>query len=78
MALDPRSVEEWLPVYTRIVGIILGIALVAATIAGFAGVEFAGAYVFVTGLIFYKNVHDYRKPSGRGEDDRADRWSHLD
>jgi hypothetical protein len=74
--LDPHSIEQWLPIYTRIVGILLGIALVSATILGYAGVEFAGAYVFVTGLIFYKSVHDYRLPK-RGEDDRSDRWSHL-
>ena len=64
--MEPSSVEQWLPVYTRVVGILLGIALVVATIAGYAGVEFAGAYVFVTGLIFYKNVHDYKLP-GRGD-----------
>lgn len=66
MSPNPHHVEEWLPSVTRIVGIILGIALVSATILGYAGVEFAGAYVFVTGLIFYKSVHDYRLP-GRGE-----------
>jgi len=63
---------------TRIIGIILGASLVTATILGRAGVEFAGAYVFVTGMIFYKTVHDYRG-SGRGEgDDKSERWSHLD
>jgi hypothetical protein len=75
--LEPQAVEQWLPIYTRIVGIILGIALVAATILGYAGVEFAGAYVFVTGLIFYKSVHDYRLPRRGESDDHADRWSHL-
>lgn len=75
--MEPHEVKEWIPIWTQIVGIVLGIALVSATILGYAGVEFAGAYVFVTGLIFYKTVHDYRIP-GRGEDERADRWSHLD
>jgi hypothetical protein len=59
------------------VGICLGIALVGATILGYAGVEFAGAYVFVTGLIFYKSVHDYRLPRRGESDDHSDRWSHL-
>lgn len=75
--MEPNAVEAWLPVYIRVVGIVLGVALVTATILGYAGVEFAGAYVFVTGLIFYKNVHDYRL-AGRGDDDIRDRWSHLD
>lgn len=76
MALDPAEVERWLPVYTRVVGILLGIALVTATILGYAGVEFAGAYVFVTGLIFYKNVHDYKVRGKEGSTE--ERWSHLD
>lgn len=70
--MDHNVVEAWLPIWTRIVGIALGVALVAATILGKAGVEFAGAYVFVTGLIFYKSVHDYRLP-GRGESDGGGR-----
>lgn len=70
--MDHHVAEQWLPIWTRIVGIVLGIALVTATILGYAGVEFAGAYVFVTGLIFYKTVHDYRLP-GRGDNVRGDR-----
>lgn len=72
VALDPQKFEQWLPIWTRIVGILLGIALVAATIAGYAGVEFAGAYVFVTGMILYKNVHDYRPKGATGNAGRND------
>jgi hypothetical protein len=76
LAPDRNSWEEWFPIYIRYLGSLLGIVLVVATIFGKAGIDFAGAYVFVTGLILYKTVHDYRLPRGRGDDD--ERWSHLD
>jgi hypothetical protein len=76
VALDREEIESWFPVYIRYLGSLLGIVLVVATIFGKAGIDFAGAYVFVTGMILYKTVHDYRKPE-RGDDNR-DRWSHLD
>lgn len=59
MALDYQKAEQWFPLYIRFLGSILGAALVVATILGYAGVEFAGAYAFVTGMILYKSVHDY-------------------
>jgi hypothetical protein len=69
LALNRNDMEEWFPVYIRYLGSILGVILVAATIFGNAGIDFAGAYVFVTGMILYKTVHDYRLPRARGEDD---------
>ena len=78
MALDRQEIEQWFPVYIRYLGSVLGIVLVVATIFGRAGIDFAGAYVFVTGMILYKTVHDYRNPPGRGDSDRNDRWSRLD
>lgn len=78
MGLNRYEMDEWFPTYVRYLGTILGVVLVVATIFGEAGIDYAGAYVFVTGMILYKTVHDYRTPRGRGDDDRGDRWSHLD
>lgn len=71
MALDPKKADEWFPIYVRYLGSILGTALVTATILGYAGLQYAGAYAFVTGMILYKTVHDYRGVSGRNRDDDA-------
>lgn len=79
MAPNRYDLDEWFPVYIRYLGSVLGIVLVVATLFGKAGIDYAGAYVFVTGMILYKTVHDYRRPGERGEDDdRTNRWSHLD
>lgn len=79
MALDRNEFEQWFPIYLRYLGSVLGIILVAATIFGKAGIDFAGAYSLVAGMILYKSVHDYRiDRKGKGDDDLADRWSHLD
>jgi hypothetical protein len=63
--------DRWFPVYIRYLGSLLGVALVAATILGFADpVEYAGAYTFVTAMILYKTVHDYLP--GGAKHDRGD------
>jgi hypothetical protein len=53
------------PVYIRYLGSALGVVLVGATVLGYADpVRYAGAYSFVTFMILYKTVSDY-KPGGR-------------
>lgn len=73
MAPSYETVDKWIPIYIRILGTILGTALVIATILGRAGIDYAGAYVFVAGMIAYKSVHDYgRKVKGSELSERSD------
>ena len=68
MGISHDQAEKWFPIYVRVLGSILGVMLVVATIFGRAGIEFAGAWAFVTGMILYKNVHDFQL--GRSDDRR--------
>lgn len=65
--------ERWFPIYVRYVGLVLGTALVTATILGYADpIKYAGAYTFVTFLILYKTVNDYTPGGSRDRGDRSD------
>ena len=68
------NADQWFPVAVRYAGLTLGAALVVATMLGHADpLQYAGAYTFVTAMIFYKTVNDYTGRGGGDNSDRGDR-----
>ncbi len=58
MRLDRDALHDWFPVYLRYLGSLLAVVLVFATIFGAAGIDWAPAWIGVTGMILYKTVDD--------------------